>query len=125
MGRAKVRLAESHLNAMLTLPEDNRVVAAQAGMDPFGIVLIVEGPDLPVVPPDAEAPYAQTMVQVREGRLCIDFVWPDAQPVPPPWPDEADDEEMAAYDDWKREVEHGDTVLGFRDWTAKAVSDGS
>lgn len=76
--RAKIRLTPSVLARALDLPSGVVPVAVDAHNDPFSVDLIVEGPDLPEVPPDAESPFVQIqLLPVQKVEVLI--VWPETE----------------------------------------------
>ena len=64
--RARLRLTPPLLAALLEMPPGTVVVAAQANNDPLSIDLIVEHPDIPASPLEAESPYAYLHHTVTE-----------------------------------------------------------
>jgi hypothetical protein len=80
---AKLRLNEDQILQALQLPEGMRVLRFDVTHDPVSIMVIVESPDLPPVPPECESPYAHasftTSWDEDRQRIEIDEVeyhWP-------------------------------------------------
>lgn len=84
--RAKIRLDEQVLLHLMDLPEGMRVLAFDVRNDPPAINVIVESPDLPDVPTNAEAPiaYARSEVTIGEdGERTVKTVydWPTREQI--------------------------------------------
>lgn len=73
---AKIRLSAETLERLLDLPPNTRLVAVDSTNDPFSVHLVVENPNLPEVPPEAESPFVRaTFVESSHVRPELQWEW--------------------------------------------------
>jgi hypothetical protein len=72
-----VRIDPELLAAFFDLPEDHHIVAFETTNDPVGLLAIVHGPKMPLVPPEARSPFIHIQVEMIDfGKPGLQFYRP-------------------------------------------------